>query len=69
MVRLLFLISRSKLYFKGLLSIVQVDSKNSQCLRALKSEETMKEFFLGLEVGLLHVEEKMAASLVTAPKY
>lgn len=58
MVRLLFLISRSKLYFKGLLSTVQADSKNSPCLRALKSEENMKAFFLGAEVGFLCVEDK-----------
>lgn len=29
----------------------------------------MKEFFLGLVVGLMHVEEKVAANLVTVPKY
>lgn len=57
-----------KRYFKGLLSTVQVDSKNSQCqLRALESEETMRAF-LGLEVGLLRVEEEMAANLVTELK-
>ena len=69
MVRLLCLISRSKLYFKGLLSTVQVDSENSQGrLRALKSEETMKAFLLGLEVGLWLVEEKMAANPVPVLK-
>lgn len=68
MVRLLCLITCSKLYFKGLLSTVQVDSRNSQCLRAFKSEENRKAFLLGVEVGLLHVEEKMAANPATVLK-
>lgn len=56
--RLLFLISCSKLYIKGLLSAVQVDSKALQCLRALKSEKNSKAFIPGVKVGFLCIEEK-----------